>query len=249
MLTIQAESAKSQDLYLYVELPKFDFPIVYTEAESPVPQPPLPQIPKLNTQPQINPALKPNAMAEDPWLWRTYDPDAWRDNPVQIKHTKLLRSERLGEAGRDLKPGPADRDRLNVRTTVSLGNAEAIVACRYGSGHPRAGHVVTKRSTDYSSTRQHGKLIQRKSFAFLLQPHCHPTIKTYYGASASPSSAVRDHSPNSSNASHGPIPSRQNRQWKSSYRCGATKWELMMRWNCSDRVSRIPKLGRLQSRG
>ena len=53
-------------------------------------------------------------LSTDPHLWRVFDPDAWRENPVEIKHRKLLRSQRLGDEGRDLKPGPADRDRLNV---------------------------------------------------------------------------------------------------------------------------------------
>lgn len=111
---VQAEASKSDDLYLYVDLPKFDFPVIYAEAESPVPLPPVPNLPTLATQPQIIPVLKPDSLAEDTWLWRTYDPDAWRENPVEIKHRKLLRSQRLGDEGKDLKPSPADRDRLNV---------------------------------------------------------------------------------------------------------------------------------------
>jgi phosphatidylinositol 3-kinase len=47
-----------------------------------------------------------------------YDPDAWRENPVEVKHRKLLRSQRLGDQGKDLKPGPVDRDRLNVGQVV-----------------------------------------------------------------------------------------------------------------------------------
>jgi phosphatidylinositol 3-kinase len=68
--------------------------------------------------------LKPESLSEDPWLWRTYDPDAWRENPVEIKHRKLLRSQRLGDEGKDLKPGPADRDRLNVSDFV-MSDAES----------------------------------------------------------------------------------------------------------------------------
>lgn len=63
---------------------------------------------------QHSPALPANFLTTDEHLWRLYDPDSWRENPVEIKHRKLLRSQRLGDEGRDLKPGPADRDRLNV---------------------------------------------------------------------------------------------------------------------------------------
>ena len=53
-------------------------------------------------------------LTTDPHLWKMYDPDAWRENPVESKHRKLLRSQRLGDEGRDLKPVPVERDRLNV---------------------------------------------------------------------------------------------------------------------------------------
>jgi phosphatidylinositol 3-kinase len=80
--------------------------------EGMIPQPPVPLLPPPS---QLNmSALPPDMLAADPHLWRIFDPDAWRDNPVETKHRKLLRSQRLGDEGRDLKPGPADRDRLNV---------------------------------------------------------------------------------------------------------------------------------------
>ncbi|WVR05232.1 hypothetical protein IAU60_002244 [Kwoniella sp. DSM 27419] len=107
------ESSKSDKLYLYVDLPKFDFPVVCSEQESSIPLPPPPVAhPVTRDQQQIS-VLPPDLLSTDPHLWRTYDPDAWRENPVEIKHRKLLRSQRLGDQGRDLKPGPADRDRLN----------------------------------------------------------------------------------------------------------------------------------------
>ncbi|WWD15916.1 hypothetical protein CI109_100340 [Kwoniella shandongensis] len=108
-----AEASKSDKLYLYIDLPKFDFPVVFSEQESSIPLPPAPVVhpPSQNQQPIS--ALPPDLLSTDPHLWRTYDPDAWRENPVETKHRKLLRSQRLGDQGRDLKPGPADRDRLN----------------------------------------------------------------------------------------------------------------------------------------
>ncbi|WVF72152.1 hypothetical protein IAT40_006964 [Kwoniella sp. CBS 6097] len=108
-----AEASKSDKLYLYVDMPGFDFPVVFSEQESSIPLPPAPVPHPLSQNQQHISVLPPDLLSTDPHLWRTYDPDAWRVNPVEIKHRKLLRSQRLGDQGKDLKPGPADRDRLN----------------------------------------------------------------------------------------------------------------------------------------
>lgn len=42
------------------------------------------------------------------------DPDIARDNPVEAKHRRLVRSHRNGPLDRDLKPNPKIRDDLNV---------------------------------------------------------------------------------------------------------------------------------------
>lgn len=42
------------------------------------------------------------------------DPDLHRDNPVEAKHRRLVRSHRSGPLDRDLKPNPKIRDELNV---------------------------------------------------------------------------------------------------------------------------------------
>lgn len=43
------------------------------------------------------------------------DSDLLRDNPVEAKHRRLVRSHRNGPLDRDLKPNPKIRDELNVR--------------------------------------------------------------------------------------------------------------------------------------
>lgn len=43
------------------------------------------------------------------------DTDFQRDNPVEAKHRRLVRSHRNGPLDRDLKPNPKIRDELNVR--------------------------------------------------------------------------------------------------------------------------------------
>lgn len=42
------------------------------------------------------------------------DPDFQRENPVEAKHRRLVRSHRNGPLDRDLKPNPKIRDELNV---------------------------------------------------------------------------------------------------------------------------------------
>lgn len=50
------------------------------------------------------------------------DPDIVRDNPVEAKHRRLVRSHRNGPLDRDLKPNPKIRDELNVSLRSSKYN-------------------------------------------------------------------------------------------------------------------------------
>jgi phosphatidylinositol 3-kinase len=43
------------------------------------------------------------------------DPEIARDNPVEEKHLRLVRSHRSGPLDREMKPNAATRDELNVR--------------------------------------------------------------------------------------------------------------------------------------
>lgn len=56
------------------------------------------------------------------------DPDLLRDNPVEAKHRRLVRSHRNGPLDRDLKPNPKIRDELNVRiyNFFFLGNKKLL---------------------------------------------------------------------------------------------------------------------------
>ncbi|KAE8541128.1 hypothetical protein D1P53_002482 [Cryptococcus gattii VGV] len=139
---------KSDNLYLYVDLPKFDFPVVFSEQESLITLPTQPVVhpPSQNSQPTS--ALPPNLLSNDPHLWKTYDPEAWKENPVEIKHRKLLRSQRLGDEGRDLKPGPADRDRLNeifrLPPTASLSAVDKDLLWKFRFSLFRSPRSLTK---------------------------------------------------------------------------------------------------------
>jgi phosphatidylinositol 3-kinase len=116
---------------LNVELPKFDFPVVFADHEY---EPP----PVSSLQPSItqsNVILKPppevqfgpgiNALDDDDGyggrLIRVYDPEvAARDNPAESKHRRLVRSQhRNGILDKDLKPNSKVRDELNQITSYS----------------------------------------------------------------------------------------------------------------------------------
>ncbi|KAJ3267160.1 Phosphatidylinositol (PI) 3-kinase [Chytriomyces hyalinus] len=91
------QSASMNEMYLYIELPKFDFPLIYHEKEYSLPPSIIPLIP--NTAHIFR---------------KVYDPEASRgDNPVENKHRKLGRSHRNGPLDRDLKPNAKIRDEMN----------------------------------------------------------------------------------------------------------------------------------------
>ncbi|ORX43563.1 phosphatidylinositol 3-kinase [Hesseltinella vesiculosa] len=123
----QKLSSTSTNLSLYVELPKFDFPVVYgdieyawDENESTA----FPTIPAASLGQQQQPAgsiSHMNPMNNDSTGSRGYsvilDPDLLRDNLVEAKHRRLVRSHRNGPLDRDLKPNPKIRDELNTIMT------------------------------------------------------------------------------------------------------------------------------------
>lgn len=114
------EMEKSNKLFLYVDLPRFDFPVVFAEQEATLPLPPRP-IPNPTLATAAPSPLPPNFLSSDPHLWRIYDPESIRimadvngeGNPVEAKYRRLARSHRTGRGDRELKPGPDMRDLLN----------------------------------------------------------------------------------------------------------------------------------------
>ena len=112
---------------LHIELPRFDFPIVFTDHE--YPPPPISSLQHLSSS-QSNIILKPppevqygpgiNGLGDDDnhglggRLVRVYDPEVGaKDNPAESKHRRLVRSHRTGVLDRDLKPNAKVRDELN----------------------------------------------------------------------------------------------------------------------------------------
>ncbi|KAH8594046.1 kinase-like domain-containing protein [Bisporella sp. PMI_857] len=126
------EAAKSDDYVdnarftLNIELPRFDFPVVFADHE--YPPPPISSMQHISgSQSTIN--LKPppevqygpgiNGLGDNddhPFggrLVRIYDPELGaKDNPAENKHRRLVRGHRTGALDRDLKPNPKTRDEL-----------------------------------------------------------------------------------------------------------------------------------------
>jgi phosphatidylinositol 3-kinase len=112
---------------LYIEFPRFDFPVVFSDHEY-LP-PPISSMQQLSSS-QSNIILKPppevqfgpgiNGIGEGDKnglgtrVVRIYDPEVGaRDNPAESKHRRLVRSHRTGVMDRDLKPNAKVRDELN----------------------------------------------------------------------------------------------------------------------------------------
>ncbi|KAI8980284.1 kinase-like domain-containing protein [Pilobolus umbonatus] len=113
----------STEMSLYVDLPKFDFPVVFGEMEY---NPPNPSSQQLSEQSAMLTAMNQPLYPENTYYSDTpystssmhysivLDTDLQRDNPVEAKHRRLVRSHRNGPLDRDLKPNPKIRDELNT---------------------------------------------------------------------------------------------------------------------------------------
>lgn len=113
---------------LNIELPRFDFPVVFADREYPPPaistlqhlsisqsnvlKPP----PEVQFGPGINAVGESSSPGSSNRLVRIYDPEVGaRDNPADAKHRRLFRSaHRNGIMDKDLKPNAKVRDELNL---------------------------------------------------------------------------------------------------------------------------------------
>lgn len=112
-----AATEKSEDLWLYVDFPRFDFPVIFTELPALQAQPPPPPPPpsQLSNAHQAQTAASTSALlAPDSGVWAIVDPEASRENPVEDKHRRLVRSHRSSPYDRELKPNSKIRDELGV---------------------------------------------------------------------------------------------------------------------------------------
>ncbi|CED84076.1 atypical pikk pi3k protein kinase [Phaffia rhodozyma] len=120
-----AETSSSPYLFLYVELPKFESPVIFAEMETPsisalhdalstLPLPPHPSGQALSQASTSQTHTQPvNSVLDDAQLWKVLDPDMVKENVFEAKHRRLVRSHRSGPLDRELKPNAKIRDELN----------------------------------------------------------------------------------------------------------------------------------------
>ncbi|KAF9000637.1 atypical/PIKK/PI3K protein kinase [Cyathus striatus] len=113
-----AETEKSENLFLYIDLPRFDFPVIFSEPEAT----PIASSSSNTQQPHahaiVTPAITLSLTAE-PGLWSVIDPELAHQNPVEDKHRRLVRSHRSSPYDRELKPNAKIRDELAVILSYS----------------------------------------------------------------------------------------------------------------------------------
>jgi phosphatidylinositol 3-kinase len=103
----------TDEVFVYIDFPRFDFPIIYSEWEYP---PPLSAVLHASTLGLVSKGVVEDG--EGGPVCVVWDPEASKDNPVEAKHRRLVRSHRNGPLDRDLKPNAKMRDEINVRFQV-----------------------------------------------------------------------------------------------------------------------------------
>ncbi|KAF9463883.1 atypical/PIKK/PI3K protein kinase [Collybia nuda] len=108
-----AETEKSENLFLYIDLPRFDFPVIFSEPDPSIQQAPVSTPVSAAPQPlTATAAAVSTSFAPESNLWSIIDPDISRENPVEDKHRRLVRSHRSSPYDRELKPNAKIRDEL-----------------------------------------------------------------------------------------------------------------------------------------
>ncbi|KAF9048681.1 kinase-like domain-containing protein [Panaeolus papilionaceus] len=105
-----AETEKSENLFLYIDLPRFDFPVIFNEQEASASSSTTTTV-VVPPQTPATPAIS-TTFINDSNLWSVVDPDIVHDNPVEDKHRRLVRSHRSSPYDRELKPNAKIRDEL-----------------------------------------------------------------------------------------------------------------------------------------
>ncbi|KAL3954809.1 hypothetical protein ACCO45_010372 [Purpureocillium lilacinum] len=164
---------------LNVELPRFDFPVVFADHE--YDPPPISSLQSLSLsqgnlaqhQPQVQFGPGINALGESAdgfgaRLIKVYDPEVGqRDNPAEAKHRRLFRSShRHGILDKDLKPNAKVRDELNVIMSYSpthvLSPEEADLVWKFRYHLTRDKRALTKfvKSVNWSDQSESKQAIQ-----------------------------------------------------------------------------------------
>ena len=114
----QRELDASPNLFLYIDMPQFELPLVFCEPDpKPITLPPL-HAPLSSSQPSSGTAAAAQLPSRpshiDASLFTILDPEVAHDSPIEAKHRRMARQHRTGPLDRELKPNAAVRDQLNV---------------------------------------------------------------------------------------------------------------------------------------
>ncbi|CCG84246.1 protein of unknown function [Taphrina deformans PYCC 5710] len=106
---IAKAAAPGQHDFLIVEFPRFQFPVLYTCAETSY-------------------TINPDTVIHHNTLVMVYDPDTGKPNPADLKHRQLIRSKRNATLDKYGKPSPKVRDHLRdliaAPTSYELSNED-----------------------------------------------------------------------------------------------------------------------------
>ena len=170
----------TEKFYLYVDFPRFDHPIVFTDHEYPAPPVSTLQSHSLHgsdvrLKPPPEVTLGPGIGVEngdygDPdasRLVRIYDPEVGiRENPCEIKHRRLVRGHRTNAMDRDLKPNAKIRDELNTimsyGPTQTLNGEERDLVWKFRHHLTRDKRALTKfvKSVNWSDSNEARQSVQ-----------------------------------------------------------------------------------------
>jgi len=152
--------------FLYIDFPRFDHPIVFTDHEYPAPPISTMQssVQDIQLRPPPEVELGPGINNDDPEagrLIKIYDPEVGiRNNPVEEKHRRLVRNQRTGTLDRDLKPNAKIRDELahilSYGPTEDLSAEEKDLVWKFRHHLTRNKRALTKfvQSTTWSDTNE-----------------------------------------------------------------------------------------------
>lgn len=147
--------------FLYIEFPRFDHAIVFTDHEYPPPPISSIKVPETQTangvnfkpppEVQLGPGIQSDGLSDTDGGGRLigiYDPEVgYAENPAETKHRKLIRGQR-NALDRDLKPNPKMRDFLNrvmsYGPTVELTDKEKDEIWRFRHHLTRDKRALTK---------------------------------------------------------------------------------------------------------
>ena len=125
--SIGSDDEDEEQFTLYIEFPRWDFPIVFEDFEY-EPSQMLRDFrhsignPGVNTKPtpevKFGPGISGGQVIQDEELYpviQLFDPDQFqKENPCETKHRRLVRSDRNAYSDRDEKPNAKLRDELNI---------------------------------------------------------------------------------------------------------------------------------------